>query len=380
MMIPMFPIDDRWLAESIRFTGLFGAISYFFSEFDFCFSTSWLDFKKLFLRMSPARILCRRASAFSYWTIVFFFSSTKIIQPSLYSLEREFFKKGVSRLFGKKGDSYWLMGIILCLWGYGAVGCLPLGVAVSSCAPDICSESETWDRIKFALSWRHEHFISKFITGIRRTALSTIKAEACRPGRPRSGLVGWPAKSATWFCADNWVLRNVRLKWVSLWGVSLRNDFGHFRLLIRKRPLWRIHFLLLDGHFSHIGLERVHLVWNRNWCSERRELKRVIWCYFLLLLLRLVSLEVGLDDSEAFFFCDVSQMSSLIMLVDHLLVSVLLLLYLMLISSLIAISCVLLILILVLLFRKLFLLRFVKRSSDSWSQKRDSHSMKILVS
>lgn len=186
------------------------------------------------------------------------------------------------------------------------VGLLPLGVAVASCAPDVRSESKAWDRIKFALSRRHEQFISKFVAGVRRAALSAIETEAGRPRRPGSGLVGGPAKGATWFCADNRVLGNVRLKWVSLWSISLRNDFGHFRFLIRKRPFWRIHFwLLLDGHFFHILLKRVHLVtvlcWNCS--SERRELKRVIWCHFLRLI---VGLEVWLDDSQAFFFCNIS--------------------------------------------------------------------------
>lgn len=71
------------------------------------------------------------------------------------------------------------------------------------------------------------------------------------------------------------------------------------------------------------------------------------------------------------------QMSSLIMLVDHLLIAVLLLLRMMLIASLIAI---LVLLILVLLIRELFLLRLVQRPADSRSKKRDSHSMQVLVS
>jgi len=89
---------------------------------------------------------------------------------------------------------------------------------------------EPWNLIKFAFSRRHKQFISKFIADVRRAALPTIKAEAGRPGRPWLGLVSWPAKSATWFCADNWVLGNVRSKWVSLFLVQniffkLKADF-----------------------------------------------------------------------------------------------------------------------------------------------------------
>jgi hypothetical protein len=109
-----------------------------------------VDFKKLFLRMSPARSICVGVVFFCHFllVVIFFFSSTKIISH-LYTVwkENQFAKKGFQinlDLLGKKGESYWSMGTILCLGvGRKMVGLLPLGVAVASCAPDVRSESKT---------------------------------------------------------------------------------------------------------------------------------------------------------------------------------------------------------------------------------------------
>jgi len=95
MMIPMFPIIDwpnLFVERSLwRHRNLQIWIS----------ASRQVDFKKLFLRMSPAICVGVRvgvlAAAISYWVILLLFQHQKN-QPTLYSLEREYFKKGGSRL------------------------------------------------------------------------------------------------------------------------------------------------------------------------------------------------------------------------------------------------------------------------------------------